>query len=98
MRTLTTGLALLLAALGASASEIHPPAQATAGTGVTKATSGSGSARFFLIGPASPRKRQVQAGSDIPRDPDPPEDARRHPPILLASDGWYSATFLLNAA
>src|SRR5260370_24979003 len=98
MRTVSTGLALLLAALGASASEIHPPAQATAGTGITIATSGSGSASFYLIGPASASKRQVQAGSDIPVDSDQLEHAGRYTAILCASDGCTSANFVVNPA
>src|SRR5260370_1219464 len=98
MRTLTTGLALLLAALGASASEIHPPAQATAGTGSTNSTHGSSSASFFFFAPASASKRQVQAGSDIPVDSDQLEHAGRYTAILCASDGCTSANFVVNPA
>jgi hypothetical protein len=53
MRTAITALTLLVAALTASASEIHPPAQTTAGNSITIPTSGSGEATFYLIGPAS---------------------------------------------
>ncbi len=98
MRTLNTGFVLLLAALGASASEIHPPAQAIAGTAITIATSGSGSASFYLIGPVSASKRQVQAGSDISVDSDQLEHAGRYTAILCASDGCASANFVVNPA
>ncbi len=86
------------AVMGAYASEIHPPAQATAGGSITIPTSGSGEATFYLIGPGSVNKRTVQAGSDIAVDSDQLEHAGRYTAILCVSDGCSSANFLVNPA
>ena len=98
MRTLCTVAFLLLAALGLSASEIHPPAQVTAGKSITIRTSGSGDATFYLIGPANVSKSKVQAGSDISVDSDQLQDAGRYVAILCASDGCTSADFFVSPA
>ncbi len=97
MRILATVL-VILAALGAAASEIHPPAQVVAGTSTMIATRGSGTATFYLIGPASAIKREVQAGSDIAVDSDQLEHAGRYIAILCASDGCASAAFHVKPA
>jgi hypothetical protein len=90
--------AVILAAASAFASEIHPPAQTTAGNPITIPTSGSGDAAFYLIGPASASKRQVQAGSEITVDSDQVERAGRYVAILCASDGCSSSSFSVNPA
>jgi hypothetical protein len=97
MKILFTCAALLIA-LRAGASEIHPPAQATAGNPITIATSGSGEATFYLIGPAVASKRPVQAGSNIAVDADQIEHSGRYVAILCASDGCNSASFFVNPA
>jgi len=61
---------IILAAMGAAASEIHPPAQVAAGSAITIPTSGSGEATFYLIGPSSVMKSKVQRASDISIDSD----------------------------
>ena len=98
MRLRGTALVVLLAALGARASEIHPPSQVAAGNSITIATSGSGEATFYLIGPASVIKRQVQAGSDVAMDSDQLEHAGRYTAVLCASDGCSSADFVVSPA
>jgi hypothetical protein len=80
------------------ASEIHPPAQTVAGTPIRIATSGSGDATFYLIGPATATKRRVQAGSDITVDSDQLEHAGRYVTVLCASDGCASSSFYVNPA
>lgn len=97
MRTLL-GVAIGLVAVAAFASEIHPPAQTTAGGPITIPTSGSGDATFYLIGPANASKRQVQAGSEITVDADQLERAGRYVAILCASDGCSSSSFYVNPA
>ncbi|HEX3104172.1 MAG TPA: hypothetical protein VHQ22_06955, partial [Terriglobales bacterium] len=97
MRTLLTAIMLSIA-LGASGSEIHAPAQVTAGTAITIQTSGSGDATFYLIGPAVASKSKVQAGSNIPIDSDELEHAGRYVAVLCASDGCTAKNFFVNPA
>jgi hypothetical protein len=97
MRTLLTAI-MLFAALGASASEIHAPAQVTAGNAIFIQTSGSGDATFYLIGPAVASKSKVQAGSNIPVDSDQLEHAGRYVAVLCASDGCTATNFSVNPA
>ena len=97
MRTLLAVIVLSLA-LDASASEIHAPAQVTAGTAITIHTSGSGDATFYLIGPAVASKSKVQAGSNIPVDSDQLERAGRYVAVLCASDGCAATNFSVNPA
>jgi len=97
MRTLLTAI-MLAAVLGASASEIHSPAQVTAGNAITIQTSGSGDATFYLIGPAVASKTKVQAGSNIPIDSDQLEHAGRYVAVLCASDGCTATNFSVNPA
>src|SRR5579864_5015851 len=98
MRRLITVAIIFLVASVAQAAEIHPPAQTVAGNPITIASSGSGDATFYLIGPASASKRQVQTGSDIAVDSDQIEHAGRYVAILCASDGCASSSFFVNAA
>lgn len=98
MRTLIATAILVWAAAAVQGSEIHPPAQTVAGNPMTIATSGSGDATFYLIGPASASKRKVQAGSDISVDSDQLEHAGRYVAVLCASDGCSSSSFYVNAA
>jgi hypothetical protein len=98
MRRLITVAIISLVASAAQGSEIHPPAQTVAGNPITIASSGSGDATFYLIGPASVSKRQVQAGSDIAVDSDQVEHAGRYVAILCASDGCASSSFFVTAA
>jgi hypothetical protein len=98
MRTLLTIFFALVAAISLAASEIHPPAQVTAGNSITISTSGSGDATFYLISPDEVLKRKVQAGNDISLDSDQINHAGRYVAILCASDGCTSPNFFVNPA
>jgi hypothetical protein len=98
MRSFPTILFILAAALGLAASEIHPPAQVTAGSAITIPTGGSGDATFYLIGPASASKRNVQAGNGISVDGDQLQNAGRYVAILCGSDGCTAANFFVKPA
>lgn len=98
MKTVLSVLLGVLATLRVLASEIHPPAQVTAGTAITIPTSGSGRGTFYLIGPANISKRNVQAGNDISVDGDQLERAGRYIAILCAADGCSATNFLVNPA
>ena len=66
MRTrLTALLVFFLFAALAQAAELRPPAQATAGTPFSIASSGAGEGTFYLIGPAHISKRKVGGGGEI---------------------------------
>ena len=97
MRTLAIAI-FLCVGVALEASDIHPPAETSAGNPITIPTSGSGDATFYLIGPASASKRQVQAGGNITVDSDQLEHAGRYVTVLCASDGCASSSFYLNAA
>src|SRR5207249_5970175 len=58
-------LALLLA-MSARAAELRAPAQVKAGSAFSLTSDGSGGATFYLVGPASVSKRNVQLGGEIP--------------------------------
>src|SRR5947208_7673680 len=96
MNRLITAMGVLALAATAAASEIHAPAQTSAGSAISISTSGSGEATFYLIGPASATKQKVQAGSDVPIDGDQLDSAGRYVAILCASDGCTSTSFFVN--
>lgn len=98
MRKTIPILMLLAAAWSARAADLHPPAQTTAGNPISIASGGSGNATFYLIGPASLIKRQVQAGSDIAVAGDDLQNSGRYVAILCASDGCASAPFFVKPA
>ncbi len=98
MRFLFTAALVFSAAISVTASEIHAPAQITAGKAVTLQTGGSGDATFYLIGPAVASKSKVQAGSDIAIDSDQLEHAGRYLAILCASDGCTATNFFVIPA
>src|SRR5438270_13840049 len=69
MRKLVLGLLPLamcwFAAYAARAAELRPPDKAVAGEAAKIATSGDGSATFFLIGPGNVLQRKVQLGGAV---------------------------------
>ena len=85
MRSLVAALFLLFA-ISASAADLRAPAQVSAGSGFTIASSGSGEATFYLIGPAQVSKRKVQLGGDIAVQGDEVEHAGRYTAIVCASE------------
>jgi hypothetical protein len=97
MRIGLTALVFVTATLAAG-SEIHAPAQITAGTATTIATSESGEATFYLLGPATASKRKVSTGANITVEGDELDHAGRYTAVLCASDGCTSATFVVNPA
>ena len=97
MRNLLTIIMLSLA-WGASASEIHAPAQVTAGTAISIQPRVSGVATFYFLGPAIAIKNNVPAGSNIPIDSDQLEHAGRYVAVLCASDGCTAKNFSVNPA
>ena len=98
MRKTISFLILIAAAGRAGAADLHPPTQATAGNAISILSGGSGKATFYLIGPASVIKRQVEAGSDISVEGDDLQNAGRYIAILCGSDGCGSSPFFVNPA
>lgn len=90
--------AILGLALAAQAAEIHAPSQSVAGEPLSIATSGSGDATFYMIGPAGASKSNVQAGSNISVDGDQLQHAGRYVAIVCGSDGCNSSTFFVVPA
>ena len=97
--------ALVAAALGAfcmmplssRAQELRAPAGAIAGSEVAIGTSGNGNGTFYLIGPGTALKREVQFGQEVKL---PPRDVR-HAGVYRAvacTDECRSVTFHVSAA
>jgi hypothetical protein len=97
MRTRLTVLfvSLFLAALVQA--ELRPPAQATAGTAFTIASSGAGDGTFYLIGPAHISKRKVSGGGEISVQGDEVEQAGRYTAIFCA-DQCSAVNFFVRPA
>lgn len=87
----------LVAASNAQDTTIRPPANATAGTSTEIATTGSGSATFYLVGPASSVKQSVDLGKDIPIAATDVQSAGRYVAIVCASSCVSSAFFVAAA-
>lgn len=86
-----------LCALNAFADELRPPARVTAGTAFSIASTGSGSASFYLIGPAQISKRKVTLGEEIAVQPEEVEQAGRYTAIVCSGE-CISASFFVQAA
>ena len=93
---LVFSVALAITAV-AHAAELHPPAQVTAGTSFSIPSSGSGSATFYLAGPAQVSKRPVQLGGGISVSAEEVEHAGRYTAIVCAS-ACTSANFYVRPA
>ena len=87
----------VIASLSAQDATLRPPAQAIAGQAISLATTGSGAATFYLSGPASSAKRQVQLGSDIPLQGNELQSSGRYVAIVCAM-ACSSATFFVAPA
>jgi len=87
-----------IAALSLAAQDLQVPATVHAGSAFTIPTSGSGSATFYLIGPASRTKRQVQMGQEIQVKPQEVRDAGRYLAILRGGGASQSGSFYVLAA
>ncbi len=74
--------ATLFAARVARGQQITTPDRVTAGTGATLKTSGSGSATFYLSGPATAMKKDVTLGESVALAPEDVRDAGRYTAII----------------
>ena len=98
MRTwLTSILVFFLCVALAQAAELRPPAQVTAGTPFSIASSGSEDGTFYLIGPAQISKRKVNLGGEISVQSDEVEQAGTYTAIVCA-DQCTSAHFYVRPA
>ena len=88
----------LVAALSLAAQELQLPATVSAGSGFSIPTSGSGSATFYLIGPSSAVKRQVELGRDIHVQPQQVVSAGRYIALLRGSGASQSGSFYVVSA
>ncbi len=76
---------LLAASSVSNAADLHAPTQVTAGTGFAISGAGSGQGTFYLIGPASAIKRQVDFGTDIQIQSEEVEQAGRYTAIACSA-------------
>ncbi|MFZ0734028.1 MAG: hypothetical protein WAM79_17030 [Candidatus Sulfotelmatobacter sp.] len=81
----------------AQAISLRPPSNAIAGTSVSIATTGSGTATFYLIGPAGSVKRSIDLGKDIPIASNDIQSAGRYLAIACASNCASSEFFVIAA-
>jgi hypothetical protein len=88
----------LFAALALAAQELQLPATVNAGSGFSIATSGSGSATFYLLGPSSAVKRQVKLGREIHVRPQELRSAGRYLAIVSGGGVNRSGSFYVVAA
>jgi hypothetical protein len=87
----------LMAPLSAQDTTLRAPAQAIAGQATSLATTGGGAATFYLSGPASSVKRQVQLGSDIQLQGNEVQRSGRYVAVVCAM-ACTSATFFVAPA
>lgn len=87
-----------MAALSLVAQDLQVPATVRAGSAFTIQTSGSGSATFYLIGPSSRIKRQVQMGQEIQVKPQEVRSAGRYLAIVRSGGTSQSGSFYVLAA
>lgn len=87
----------LVAASDAQDITIRPPANATAGTSIEIAATGSGAATLYLMGPASSVKQTVDLGKDIPIAGSDVQSAGRYVAIVCAGSCVSSAFFVAPA-
>src|SRR5579864_752964 len=88
----------LMAALALAAQELQLPPTVSAGSGFAIATSGSGSATFYLIGPSYTGRREVQLGQEIRVRPQEVRSAGRYLAILRSGGASQSGSFYVLAA
>lgn len=88
-----------VAAPASNAQEIslRPPTDAVAGSSASIATTGSGTATFYLIGPASSVKQTIDLGKDISLAANDVQSAGRYVAIICAGS-CASSAFFVSAA
>lgn len=79
----------------AAAAELKPPASPVAGSEMSLPTSGSGTATFYLVGPATRVKRSVRLGEPIQLKPEEVSAAGRYTAVL-DGDGGASVSFYVT--
>ena len=77
--------------------DLRPPANAVAGSASSIAIEGSGSATFYLMGPASTIKREIKLGQDVQLQPKELQAAGRYLAVVCA-DTCRSAAFFVASA
>ena len=82
----------------AQGADLRPPAALTAGQPTVIATSGSGEASFYLLGPGHTFRKQVHLGQEIPLAIDQVRTAGRYLAILCSANGCRSALFYVTPA
>lgn len=87
----------VLAALSLAAQDLPVPATVSAGSGFAIATSGSGSATFYLVGPGSAVKRQIQLSQEIQVKPQEVRAAGRYLAIVRGGGVSQSGAFYVVA-
>jgi len=89
-------LALVLGGGAASAQEgaLRVPSQAVAGTPVTIGTSGSGSGTFYLVGPGTSIKRDIELGKDVSLTAKEIQAAGRYVAIVCSGSCGSSGFFV----
>jgi LysM repeat protein len=87
----------LFAAHAARAQDLTVPQQITAGDEVDMKTSGSGSARLYLYGPANVIVREVELGKNVTVAPEEVRSAGRYTAVL-AGDKTVARQFYVTAA
>lgn len=92
-------VALCLAVPASNAQEIsvRPPSNPVAGTSISIGTTGSGTATFYLLGPASSVKQSVDLGKEIPIAANHVQSAGRYVAIVCESS-CASGEFIVTAA
>ncbi len=101
MRTLLFAAFLtlcIMATLSLAAQDLPLPATVAAGSEFSIPTSGSGSATFYLLGPTSALKRQVQLGHAIRVQPQDVRSAGRYLAILRGGGASQTGSFYVVAA
>jgi hypothetical protein len=80
----------------AQRADLRPPTAVTAGQSTVIATSGSGEATLYLLGPNHTSRKQVHLGQEIPIAIDEVRTAGRYLTILCSTSGCHSAFFYVT--
>ena len=94
---LSAGLACFALSLHAQEADLRAPSAPVAGTAASIATTGSGSATFYLVGPSVALKRDVHLGEDISLAPKDLQSAGKYTAIVCAGT-CHSVDFFVSPA
>jgi hypothetical protein len=89
---------LLLLAISAAVAELRAPAQVTAGSAFSLASSGSGKGTLYLAGPGQTSKRSVALGGEIPIHAEEVEHAGRYTAVVCDGGNCTATHFYVRAA